>query len=176
SDLRRADYLVLESTYGDRLHTEERPLEILHDLITRTAQRGGTVVIPAFAVGRLQLLPWYLYRLRGSGRLPANLPIYVDSPMPTDGTDIYRDNTRLLQQNYTELQAAFQMPRYVRDVQESTALDITRMPKVIISASGMATGGRVLHHLKHYAPDSRSTILFAGYQAAGTRGATMTSG
>ncbi|HLU00023.1 MAG TPA: MBL fold metallo-hydrolase [Burkholderiaceae bacterium] len=174
--IRRADYLVLESTYGDRLHTEERPLEILHDLITRTAQRGGTVVIPAFAVGRVQLLLWYLYRLRGSGRLPANLPIYVDSPMSTDVTDIYRDNSRLLKQNYTELQAAFQMPRYVRDVQESKALDITRMPKVIISASGMATGGRVLHHLKHYAPDSRSTILFAGYQAAGTRGATMTSG
>ncbi len=174
--IRHADYLVLESTYGDRLHSEENAQEILQGLITRTTQRGGTVVIPAFAVGRVQLLLWYLYRLRGAGKLPASLPIYVDSPMSTDVTDIYRNNSRLLRQNYTELQAAFQMPRYVRDVQESKSLDVSRMPKVIISASGMATGGRVLHHLKHYAPDPRSTVLFAGYQAAGTRGATMTSG
>lgn len=174
--LKKADYLVLESTYGDREHTTEDPLNLLHTLITRTVQRGGTVVIPAFAVGRVQLVLWYLYRLRGSGRLPANLPIYVDSPMSTDVTEIYRNNSRLLRQDYTEIQAAFQMPRYVRDVQESKALDVSRMPKIIVSASGMATGGRVLHHLKHYAPDSRSSILFAGYQAAGTRGATMTSG
>ncbi len=176
SPVERADYLVLESTYGDRLHEREDVLKMLHELITRTVQRGGTVVIPAFAVGRVQLLLWYLYRLRGAGRLPASLPIYVDSPMSTDVTDIYRRNSRLLRQSAGELQAAFQMPRYVRDVQESKALDVSRMPKVIISASGMATGGRVLHHLKHYAPDSRSTILFAGYQAAGTRGATITSG
>src|SRR5690606_8868513 len=124
----------------------------------------------------VQLLLWYLYRQRGSGRLPASLPIYVDSPMSTNATEIYQRNTRLLRHDYTELQAAFQMPRYVRDVQESKSLDVSPMPKVIISASGMATGGRVLHHLKHYAPDPRSSILFAGYQAAGTRGATMVNG
>lgn len=172
----QADYLVLESTYGDREHTGEDPLQILHELIQRTVQRGGTVVIPAFAVGRVQLLLWYLYRLRGSGRLSASLPVYVDSPMSSNATEIYERNTRLLRHDYTELQAAFQMPRYVRDVQESKSLDISPMPKIIISASGMATGGRVLHHLKHYAPDPRSSILFAGYQAAGTRGATLVSG
>lgn len=172
----QADYLVLESTYGDREHSEEDAQDLLHSLITQTVKRGGTVVIPAFAVGRVQLLLWYLYRLRGAGRLPATLPIYVDSPMSTNVTEIYRNNSRLLRHDYTELQAAFQMPRYVRDVQESKSLDVSRVPKVIISASGMATGGRVLHHLKHYAPDARSSILFAGYQAAGTRGATMTSG
>ncbi|MFA7668016.1 MAG: MBL fold metallo-hydrolase [Burkholderiaceae bacterium] len=172
----RADYLVLESTYGDRRHTDEDPLEILHALIFRTVQRGGTVIIPAFAVGRVQLLLWYLYQLRGDGRLPASVPLYVDSPMSTNATELYRRNTRLLRHGYSELQAAFQMPRYVRDVQESKSLDISPMPKIIISASGMATGGRVLHHLKHYAPDPRSSILFAGYQAAGTRGATMVSG
>ncbi|NLC35176.1 MAG: MBL fold metallo-hydrolase [Alcaligenaceae bacterium] len=174
--VRQADYLVVESTYGDREHKEADPLQTLDDLITRTIQRGGTVLIPAFAVGRVQLLLWYLYQLRGSGRLPASLPVYVDSPMSTNATEIYRRNTRLLRHDYTELQAAFQMPRYVRDVQESKALDVSPMPKIIISASGMATGGRVLHHLKHYAPNPRSTILFAGYQAAGTRGATMVSG
>lgn len=172
----RADYLVVESTYGDREHTEEDAEDLLGALITRTVQRGGTVIIPAFAVGRVQLVLWYLYRLRGAGKLPASLPIYVDSPMSTDVTEIYRRNTRLLRHDYTEMQAAFQMPRYVRDVQESKSLDISRMPKIIISASGMATGGRVLHHLKHYAPDPRSSILFAGYQAPGTRGATITGG
>jgi len=127
-------------------------------------------------VGRVQLMLWYLYLLRGSARLPANLPIYVDSPMSLNATELYRRNTRMLRHSYSELQGAFQMPRYVRDVQESKSLDISPMPKIIISASGMATGGRVLHHLKHYAPDPRSTILFAGYQAAGTRGAAMVGG
>jgi len=174
--IERADYLVLESTYGDRSHSDADPLEVLHSLIMRTVQRGGTVVIPAFAVGRVQLLLWYLYRLRGSGRLPASVPLYVDSPMSVNATELYRRNTRLLRHDYSELQAAFQMPRYVRDVQESKSLDVSPMPKIIVSASGMATGGRVLHHLKHYAPDPRSTILFAGYQAAGTRGATMVNG
>lgn len=174
--IERADYLVLESTYGDRNHGDDDPLETLHSIITRTTQRGGTVVIPAFAVGRVQLLLWYLYRLRGKGRLPASLPVYVDSPMSTDATDLYARNTSLLRPSYSELQAAFQMPRYVRDVQESKSLDVSPMPKIIVSASGMATGGRVLHHLKHYAPDPRSTILFAGYQAAGTRGATIVHG
>lgn len=171
-----ADYLVVESTYGDRTHGDVDPMKALLDIINRTVQRGGTLVIPAFAVGRVQLLLWYLYRLRGSGRLSAGLPIFVDSPMAMDATDIYRRNTRLLRHGYSELQGAFQMPRYIRDIQESKALDITPMPKIIISASGMATGGRVLHHLKRYAPDPRSTILFAGYQAAGTRGATMVNG
>lgn len=174
--IERADYLVLESTYGDRQHADEDPLQRLHAIISRTVQRGGTVVIPAFAVGRVQLLLWYLYRLRGSGRLPAGLPVYVDSPMSTNATELYRRHTRLLRHDYTELQSAFQMPRYVRDVQESKALDVSPMPKIIISASGMATGGRVLHHLKHYAPDPRSTIIFAGYQAVGTRGATIVGG
>lgn len=176
AQVERADYLVVESTYGDRVHGDTDPLQALLDIINRTVQRGGTLVIPAFAVGRVQLLLWYLYRLRGSGRLSAGLPIFVDSPMSTDATDIYRRNTRLLRHGYSELQGAFQMPRYVRDVQESKSLDLSPMPKIIISASGMATGGRVLHHLKHYAPDPRSTLLFAGYQAAGTRGATIVNG
>ena len=174
--IEQADYLVLESTYGDRLHADDDPLEQLDAIIARTIRRGGTVVIPAFAVGRVQLLLWYLYRLRGSGRIPAGLPMYVDSPMSTSATELYQRNSRYLRHGYSDMQGAFQMPRYVRDVQESKSLDISPMPKIIISASGMATGGRVLHHLKRYAPDPRSTILFAGYQAEGTRGATMVSG
>lgn len=171
-----ADFLVLESTYGDRRHDKEDPEKRLEDIIRHTATRGGTVVIPAFAVGRAQLLLWYLYRLKQQGRLPANLPIYLDSPMSVNAVDIYRahlDDLRLSEADYA---AAFNVAHYVRDVEESKALDTTPMPKVIISASGMATGGRVLHHLKRYAPDPRSSILFAGFQAAGTRGAKMLHG
>ncbi|NYT61018.1 MBL fold metallo-hydrolase [Alcaligenaceae bacterium] len=171
-----ADYLVLESTYGDRRHAQENPENKLEEIIRRTTARGGTVVIPAFAVGRAQLLLWYLYRLKQQGRLPGNLPIYLDSPMSVNAVDIYRGHPEDLRLNEADYATAFNVARYVRDVEESKALDTTPMPKVIISASGMATGGRVLHHLKRYAPDPRSSILFAGFQAAGTRGAKMLHG
>ena len=174
--VKNADYLVLESTYGDRRHDQEDPENRLEDIIRRTVTRGGTVVIPAFAVGRAQLLLWYLYRLKQQGRLPANLPIYLDSPMSVSAVDIYRNHPHDLRLHETDYAAAFNIAHYVRDVEESKALDTTPMPKVIISASGMATGGRVLHHLKRYAPDPRSSILFAGFQAAGTRGAKMLNG
>ncbi|WP_353148855.1 MBL fold metallo-hydrolase [Pollutimonas bauzanensis] len=174
--IKNADYLVLESTYGDRHHDQENPENRLEEIIRRTATRGGTVVIPAFAVGRAQLLLWYMYRLKQQGRLPANLPIYLDSPMSVSAVDIYRSHPDDLRLNEADYAAAFNIAYYVRDVEESKALDTAPMPKVIISASGMATGGRVLHHLKRYAPDSRSSILFAGFQAAGTRGAKMLNG
>jgi metallo-beta-lactamase family protein len=174
--IKEADYLVLESTYGDRRHDKDEPECRLGDIIRRTAARGGTVIIPAFAVGRAQLLLWYLYRLKQQGRLPVNLPIYLDSPMSVNAVDIYRahpDDLRLSEADYA---AAFDVAHYVHDADESKALDTVPMPKVIISASGMATGGRVLHHLKRYASDPRSSILFAGFQAAGTRGAKMLHG
>lgn len=174
--VKEADFLVLESTYGDRRHDKEDPEKRLEDIIRHTATRGGTVVIPAFAVGRAQLLLWYLYRLKQQGRLPANLPIYLDSPMSANAVDIYRAHPGDLRLSEADYAAAFNVAYYVRDVEESKALDATPMPKVIISASGMATGGRVLHHLKRYAPDPRSSILFTGFQAAGTRGAKMLHG
>lgn len=171
-----ADYLVLESTYGDRRHDKENPEDMLAAIIQRTVKRGGTVLIPAFAVGRAQLLLWYLYRLKQQGRLPDKLPIYLDSPMSVNAVDIYRAHSNDLRLNDAECAAAYDVAHYVRDVEESKALDSTPMPKVIISASGMATGGRVIHHLKRFAPDPRSSILFAGFQAAGTRGAKMLHG
>ncbi|MCI2807686.1 MBL fold metallo-hydrolase RNA specificity domain-containing protein [Eoetvoesiella caeni] len=174
--VKSADYLVLESTYGDRRHDQEDPETRLGDIIRRTAARGGTVIIPAFAVGRAQLLLWYLYRLKQKGQLPGNLPIYLDSPMSVNTVDVYRGHSDDLRLNEAKYAAAFNVAHYVRDVEESKALDNSPMPKVIISASGMATGGRVLHHLKRYAPDVRSSILFSGFQAAGTRGAKMLHG
>ena len=174
--VKEADYLILESTYGDRRHDRDNPENKLADIIRRTATRGGTVLIPAFAVGRAQLLLWYLYRLKQQGRLPAKLPIYLDSPMSVNAVDIYRNHPGELRLNDADCVAAYRVAHYVRDVQESKALDNTPMPKVIISASGMATGGRVVHHLKRFASDPRSSILFAGFQAAGTRGAKMLHG
>lgn len=174
--IRQADYLLLESTYGDRRHEAVDPMDQLADIIDRTAQRGGSVIIPAFAVGRAQLLLWYLYMLKKDGRLPAGMPIYLDSPMSVNAVEIYRRHCDLIRPDIRACDEAYGVAHYVRDAEESKKLDLTPMPKVIISASGMATGGRVLHHLKRYAPDPRSTILFSGYQAAGTRGAKMLHG
>ena len=170
-----ADYLVVESTYGDRLHDPVDPADALAEIIGRTVARGGTVVIPAFAVGRAQLLLYHLWRLKQSGRLGLT-PIYLDSPMSIEATDLlerHMDDHRL---SPHDAHAACHVAEYVHDVEASKALSANTMPKVIISASGMATGGRVLHHLKAFGQDHRNTILFSGFQAAGTRGAKLMAG
>ena len=170
-----ADYLLVESTYGDRRHDGRDPQQALAEVIERTVRRGGTVVIPAFAVGRAQALLFHLERLKAAGKL-RNVPIFLNSPMATDASDIlcrHMPDQRLSEE---ACRRACGVARYVQSVEESKALNEDPTPKVIVSASGMATGGRVLHHLKRYAPDPRSTILFAGFQAAGTRGAAMVAG
>ncbi|MFA7625181.1 MAG: MBL fold metallo-hydrolase [Pusillimonas sp.] len=171
-----ADYLVLESTYGDRLHDQSPPEAVLEDIIRRTAERGGTVVIPAFAVGRVQLLLYYLHTLRKANRLPAKMPIYLDSPMSLAAVRVHKDHPGEQKLTNAQVREVNGVAEYIESVEESKALDASPMPKIIISASGMATGGRVIHHLKRFAPDPRSSILFAGYQAAGTRGAKMLAG
>jgi metallo-beta-lactamase family protein len=170
-----ADYLLVESTYGDRTHDQLGPEKALGDIIARTVQRGGTVVIPAFAVGRAQSLMFYLQRLRASGRIK-NVPVYLDSPMAVDASDVFCRNIKDHKLSEAECRTACNVATYVRSTEDSKALTENPVPKVIISASGMATGGRVLHHLKRYAPDVKNTILFAGFQAAGTRGAAMMGG
>lgn len=169
------DYLVVESTYGNRRHSEEDPDTILADVVNRTAKRGGIVVIPAFAVGRAQALLYSMWRLKNAGRIE-DLPVFLNSPMATDATAVYHRHRE--QHRLTEEQCGGMctVAKYVRTVEESRALNMLRRPMVIISASGMATGGRVLHHLKAFAPDARNTILFAGYQAGGTRGARLVAG
>jgi metallo-beta-lactamase family protein len=171
----RTDYLLVESTYGNRLHDRGDPAEALANVVGRTILRGGTVIIPAFAVGRTQSLLFYFEQLKSQGRL-SNVPIFLDSPMAEDASDIFCKD--LADHKLTERQCwrACAVTEYVRSVEESKALTANPMPKVIISASGMATGGRVLHHIKRYAPDARNTILFAGFQAGGTRGAAMLAG
>ncbi len=173
--IRQADYLLVESTYGNRLHDKQDPEDVLADLINTTAHRGGTVVIPAFAVGRAQTLLFHLNRLKQTQRIP-DLPIFLDSPMAIKASEVFCSHLGEHRLTAEECNWSCNTARYVREVEESKELDMNRMPKVIISASGMATGGRVLHHLKHYAPDHRNTILFAGFQAGGTRGDAITSG
>lgn len=170
-----ADFLVVESTYGDRIHEETDPEATLLDVIERTTRRGGTVVIPAFAVGRAQSLLYHLWRLRQRGKLHST-PIFVDSPMATSATEllcVHKEDHRLSDEVCRD---ACDIATYVRETEESKKLSANRMPKIIISASGMATGGRVLHHLKAFAGDSRNTILLSGYQAAGTRGRDLVEG
>ncbi|QAT83294.1 Ribonuclease [Corallococcus coralloides] len=175
-----ADVLLLESTYGDRVHAAS-PEEHLARVITRTVHQGGTVIIPVFAVGRAQELLWTLHRLRDEQRLP-RVSVFLDSPMAQDVTELYClhpedhdvDMQRLTEQARCPLCASEH--HWVRTAESSRALLERTDPRVILAASGMATGGRVLHHLKHLLPDPRNTVVFAGYQAAGTRGRALQDG
>lgn len=171
-----ADYLLMESTYGDRLHDRADPGDVLSNIIGKTIHRGGTVIVPAFAVGRAQSLLYHIARLKEAGRLPRLLPVFLDSPMAIDATDIFRRHPKDQRLGPSELRLVGGDIHYVRTAEESKALTANRMAKIIVSASGMATGGRVLHHLAHYASDPRNSVLFAGFQAGGTRGDAMVRG
>ena len=173
--VRQADHLVIESTYGDRRHDPVDPLDQLEAVIRRTASRGGVVLIPSFAVGRTQSLLYLLYRLKQEQRIP-DLPIFVDSPMAASAIRIFREHPLEHRLNAAECDAVCAVAEATESVEESKEIGRMRYPRVIISASGMATGGRVLHHLKAFAPDTRNTILFVGHQAVGTRGALMVGG
>lgn len=169
------DYLVLESTYGDRLHDRTDPGAQLAEILNRTFARGGTVIVPSFAVGRVQSLLYWIARLKASAGIP-DVPVYLDSPMAINVTKTYSAHLadhRLSQAECAEMCGA---ATFVTSVDQSKWLDTRSVPRVIIAGSGMATGGRVLHHLKAMAGDWRNTILFTGFQAPGTRGATMVNG
>jgi metallo-beta-lactamase family protein len=170
-----ADYVVIESTYGNRRHEADDPTEMLGSVIERTALRGGTVVVPAFAVGRAQSLLYHLWQLKQAGRL-ASVPIFLDSPMSISATDLLHAHRADHRLSPEVCDAVCAIATYTRDVEGSKAITASPYPKVVISASGMATGGRVLHHLKAFAPDRKNTILFSGFQAAGTRGRAMLQG
>lgn len=176
-----ADVILVESTYGDREHEDAVALQRFEEAIARTVARGGTIVIPSFAVDRTEVLLMHLRRLVQSGRLPS-LPVYVDSPMALAALAVYR---RALGEGGIEIR-----PGLTRDgdpfdpgqlieaktVEDSMAINEARGPIIIVSASGMASGGRVLHHLAHRLPDPHNTVLLVGYQAEGTRGRTLAGG
>jgi len=176
-----ADYLLVESTYGDRLHPADDYRARLAEIVEATVARGGTVVIPSFAIGRTQELLYLFRQLMAEGKMHST-PIHVDSPMAIDVTEIYRRHHEDHNLETTELEDEGRRPfappevHFDRTREESLALNALRSPAIIISASGMATGGRVLHHLARCLPDHRNTILFVGYQGAETRGRTIQSG
>ncbi|NRR30657.1 MBL fold metallo-hydrolase [Oxalobacteraceae bacterium] len=176
SHVTETDYLVLESTYGDRLHDPADPGIVLGETIRKTAARGGVTIIPAFAVGRAQSILYAIHQLKQAGQLPSALPVYLNSPMATDATALYRKYRHLHRLDHQQCEAMCHAAHIVNSVEESIALNQRQLPMVIIAASGMATGGRVLHHLKAFAGDPRNTVLFAGFQAGGTRGAAMLDG
>lgn len=170
-----ADYLVLESTYGNRLHPDIDPTEALAAIIGETLAKGGIVLIPSFAVGRAQLLLYLIHQLQIQNRIPA-VPVYLNSPMAISATKVFHHfhrEHRLSVKQCREIDAG---TTYVRTVEESIELTTRRTPSIIISASGMASGGRVLHHLKVLAPNHRNSIVFAGFQAQGTRGDALVNG
>lgn len=171
-----ADLIISESTYGGQQHeTVEETAEQLGEVVLRTAERGGKVIIPAFSVGRTQTVVYFLHQLINAGRLP-RLPIYVDSPMSVRATEVFRahpecfdEPTRRLLEEHPELFGEGWVT-YIDKVHESIELNRQAGPSIIISASGMCEAGRVLHHLRHNISDPRSTILIVGYQAEGTLG------
>ena len=165
----------MESTYGNRQHDASDPLIQLGEVINRTAARGGVVVIPAFAVGRAQSLIYSVHLLKQRGAIP-DLPAYLDSPMARDATRIYHAHRAEHRLTHEQCEGMCHAATIINKVDESKALGMRHGPMIIIAASGMATGGRVVHHLKTFAPDERNTILFAGFQAGGTRGAAILSG
>lgn len=176
-----ADYIILESTYGDREHPDIDVKARLAQIINETFARGGHILVPAFAVGRTQQLLYLLRELEDERRIPV-LPVYIDSPMATKATKLYLKYKGNFDQAAAELLSERRNPlatrqfNLVRSRDESKAILAQKESTIVISASGMATGGRILHHLRHRLPDERNTIIFVGFQAAGTRGRRLVDG
>ena len=201
-----ADYLLVESTYGNRVHEKDDDGEKLADVIKSTAERGGKVVIPAFAVGRVEELLYWIKRLEDAKRIPV-LPVFVDSPMATEALARYSERVHELDAEMRPEESDQKAPhgpaarggskgrraegarrerqlsvfcterfRTIASAEESKQLTQSQMPAIVISSSGMATGGRVLHHLKAALPNGRNTVLFVGFQAEGTRGRQLVDG
>ena len=173
--LQQADVLVCESTYGNRQHSAVDAEAELTPVIRRVIGRGGVIVIPAFAVGRAQGLMLHIARLRQRGEIPS-VPVFLNSPMAIKATDIYHRHHDEHHVSDEDCQAMYELATMVRTVDESKALNKRKGPMIIISASGMLTGGRVLHHLEAFGADARNAILLSGYQAGGTRGASLAAG
>lgn len=170
-----ADYVLIESTYGDRLHSKDDPFVVIEQVVNKTVSNGGSVLFPAFAVGRSQVLMHILAELRHQERIP-NVPIYVNSPMATDVTDMYlryASEHKLTDEQCSRIWSGIE---FVQTIEQSKELTSSNEPKIIISASGMATGGRVLHHLTAMLPHSQNSIVFAGHQVEGTRGFLLVNG
>lgn len=185
--IKKADYVIMESTYGNRVHpANPTSVNDLMEIIVRTKRRGGTIVIPSFAVGRTQELIYQLSRYyEGNNKYKAeleDLPVYIDSPMATTATEVFKRNAQVFDEETKKIILGGKDPldfknlKFTRTTAESQRLNMDRTPKVIISASGMCDAGRIRHHLKHNLWDKRSSIVFVGYQAQGTLGRGLLDG
>lgn len=176
----QADVVIVESTYGDENHPDDDPSERIAEVVNRTPKRGGVVLIPAFAVDRTEIVLWHLDKLVGAGTVP-DLPIFVDSPMACSALDVYRSEAKAHSPEIRpefhgqDLFTALNLTE-TRTVDESKALNARRGPMIIISASGMATGGRIIHHLTNRLGNHNNSVLLVGFQAPGTRGDALRSG
>lgn len=164
-----ADYLIAESTYGDRLHGSSDPLEQLSAVIQKTIARGGSVLIPAFAVGRTQDILYYIYQLKQKGLL-SGIPVFLDSPMAENVSDLLARYSGEHKLDVRLSKEVCKTAKYITTPEESKTIDQYNVPVIIISASGMMEGGRVLHHMRNFLPHYRNTLILTGYQAGGTRG------
>lgn len=178
---KQIDLVLCESTYGDREHENGDPLELLENIVNRVVKRGGSIVIPAFAVGRTQTFMYYLHELENLQRIP-KVPVYVDSPMALSATDLYLKYKEDHDADFSRDERDGGDPLSVhefhlaRSVQDSKQINNVKAPCIIISASGMVTGGRVLHHLANRLDDSRNCVILGGFQAEGTRGRALEEG
>ena len=170
-----ADVLVCESTYGNRKHPDTDPEAELAPVLKRVFGRGGSVLVPSFAVGRAQGLMYHIARLMNRGEVPY-VPVYLNSPMAVDATDIYHRHHDEHRVSWEDCVAMFRLAKRVNTVEQSKELNTRRGPMIIISASGMLTGGRILHHLVSFGGDRRNAIVLSGFQAGGTRGAALAAG
>jgi metallo-beta-lactamase family protein len=179
----KTDVLICESTYGDREHTAGDPAELLAQIVNRVVKRGGSIVIPAFAIGRTQTFMYYFRQLEDQQSIP-RLPVYVDSPMALSATDLYLKYKEDHNLEYVRQEGSdgkgdplnVHEFHLTRSVEESKAINNVKTPCIIISASGMVSGGRVLHHLAQRLPDARNAVILAGFQAEGTRGRALQEG
>ncbi|WP_104061318.1 MBL fold metallo-hydrolase RNA specificity domain-containing protein [Arthrobacter sp. 4R501] len=174
-DLESVDVLVTESTYGNRTHPAEHPEDLLGDVVRRVAKRNGVILIAAFAVGRAETLLLHLSRLRHKGLIP-DIPVYLNSPMAIDASYMYRKHREEHRLRANEFEEMYKLATMTRTADDSKLLNLRGGPMIIISASGMLTGGRILHHIEAYGPDPKNALILSGYQAGGTRGAALTAG
>ena len=170
-----SDILLMESTYGDELHGDFSPLDQLEEAMAPVLERRGVVLIPAFAVGRTQALMLHISRLMHQKRIP-EVPVFVNSPMAVNASGIYAQHSDELRVDHDELERMYASVKMVRTVDQSIALNMADGPMIIISASGMMTGGRVLHHVVAFGQDPNNAIILSGFQAGGTRGADLARG
>lgn len=171
----QADYIIMESTYGDRLHAKTDVKEDLLEVIEETYEKKGILMIPSFAVERTQEIIYLLYQLRLEGKMP-NIPVYLDSPMGINATSVYENYRELQSISREDIHHMYEDVRFVSDYMMSKSVCLDKKPKIVIAGSGMVEGGRIIHYLNNHAGEKKNTLLFVGFQGEGTRGRALLNG